>query len=334
MHPLIAVPATLALVVRAYRRKSLTSTGIIWATATATVHALHPSPVPFTLLVLFFLLGTSATKVKHDIKATLTVSSSGSAGGEGPRTSIQVLANSAIASSLCLLHVFKYGLGGPKPSKCFGEGGASDLVLIGIVSNYAAVTADTLSSELGILSKSRPRLITTLRSVPPGTNGGVTPTGILAGFAGSVIIGLVSVTLLDFCDIKGETYVWSSLYTSTIGHRRNETWHLSERFGFWVAVTIWGTLGSLLDSWLGAVLQASVVDRRTGKVIEGDGGRKVLVTKKRTAPDGGKTKEVSRSIGSGRDVLDNNQINLLMAFLMTTGGILVGAGLTKQSLAA
>jgi hypothetical protein len=47
----------------------------------------------------------------------------------------------------------------------------------------------------------------------------------------------------------------------------------------WVeAVTIWGGLGSLLDSLLGGWLQASVVDRRTGKVVEGSGGRKVRIT--------------------------------------------------------
>ena len=36
-----------------------------------------------------------------------------------------------------------------------------------------------------------------------------------------------------------------------------------------------GTFGSLLDSALGGWLQASVVDVRTGKVVEGAGGQKV-----------------------------------------------------------
>ena len=58
--------------------------------------------------------------------------------------------------------------------------------------HYAAVAADTYSSELGILSKSKPRLITTLNTVPPGTNGGVTAAGVLAGALGAFTIGITS----------------------------------------------------------------------------------------------------------------------------------------------
>jgi hypothetical protein len=44
----------------------------------------------------------------------------------------------------------------------------------------------------------------------------------------------------------------------------------------WVlAVTVWGALGSVLDSILGGLLQASVVDKRSGKIVEGTGGGKV-----------------------------------------------------------
>ena len=42
-------------------------------------------------------------------------------------------------------------------------------------------------------------------------------------------------------------------------------------------MTLWGGGGSLLDSVLGGLFQASVVDLRTGKVVEGNGGKKVSV---------------------------------------------------------
>lgn len=142
------------------------------------------------------------------------------------------------------------------PTKILGADGTLD------ARNYASVAADTFSSEFGILSKSKPRLLTSLslRQVPPGTNGGVTATGVLAGFGGAFAIALASAVLLPFCGDgpKG--------------------WTVIQRLGWVGAVTTWGGLGSLLDSLLGGWLQASVVDTRTGKVVEGKGGRKVCIT--------------------------------------------------------
>ena len=137
-------------------------------------------------------------------------------------------------------------------------------------SNYAAVTADTFSSELGILSKSQPRLITslTLRQVPPGTNGGITPLGTAAGFLGSFIIAVFSTILLPFCSVKSTT-AWASGFDG--GH----SWSYQEKFVWIVFITIWGGLGSILDSVLGALLQASVIDVKTGKIVEGRGGSQV-----------------------------------------------------------
>ena len=54
-------------------------------------------------------------------------------------------------------------------------------------------------------------------------------------------------------------------------------WGWRERGALVLAVTVWGGLGSLLDSFLGGWLQESVVDARTGKVVEGVGGPKAVV---------------------------------------------------------
>lgn len=352
MKAAIAVPVTALLVIRSYRRQSLTIPGIIAAAITATLHALPDSPLPFTLLCTFFLLGTSATKVKHHEKAKLTLSSSGASGGEGPRTHIQVLANSACASFLCLLEYLSrppptssplttncFALS-PSPSSSTTASRYLTWCLLGSIANYAATAADTLSSELGILSSSTPFLITApWRRVPRGTNGGVTLAGILYGSLGAAAIAVTSIMLLPFC----------------LGNADHGGWAVREKALLAAAVTVWGTLGSLLDSLLGALLQASIVDRRTGKVVEGAGGVRVK-THRRTSSassagsasgvDGGqqttrlrKTRggkedaangarggvgQESRFVGSGRDILDNNGINFLMAAVMTVGGIVMG----------
>ncbi|PGH07022.1 hypothetical protein GX51_02062 [Blastomyces parvus] len=357
MKPIVAVPATLALVYRAWSRKSLTSIGIVAAALTAVVHALHPSSAPFAFLVVFFLSGTYVTKIKHDVKSRLTVSSAGSAGGEGPRTHVQVLANSAVASFLILLDLRRLRKENQPVSDCFPYGG--DLFMVGIVAHYAVVAADTFSSELGILSKSQPRLITSLtfRKVPPGTNGGVTLAGLLAGSLGAFIIAVTSL-ILPFCPIESADGIAKS------GFDGGKAWGWREK-AFWiVAVTIWGTLGSVVDSILGGLLQASVVDKRTGKIVEGAGGRKVLVhpgesiitgleepsnregsrirvaedianiltstpslRKRRSSSVGGPPdlEHESRQIESGYDLLDNNQINVLMAGIMSCSAMLVAS---------
>ncbi|MCJ1375070.1 hypothetical protein MMC20_006304 [Loxospora ochrophaea] len=317
MHPYLAVPATLALVVRAWSNKSLTPTGIIVAALTALIHALHPWNVFFVLLVVFFLGGTAVTKVKHDVKAQLTSSSTGASGGEGPRTYIQVLSNSIVASVLVFLHYrqllvqARTVVGRPA---CWPYG--QELLVVGIISNYAAVAADTFSSELGILSKSKPRLITSLgfRVVPPGTNGGITLTGTLAGFFGAFTIALTSAVLLPFC---GSEITLPQGFQVTA--REENIWGLRAKILWMLAVTLWGGLGSFLDSFLGGWLQASVIDSRTGKVIEGSGGKKVPVR----SPNAKKEDDSSRKIESGLGLLDNNTVNLLMALIMSVGGMIV-----------
>merc|ERR1712093_378526 len=179
----------------------------------------------------------SAFRASYCVLPGWNESYEGSSGGEGARTHVQVLANSGVASILTLLHAYQLykrndGVLPRSSTDCYSWPG--DLLVVGIVANYAAVAADTFSSELGILSKSKPRLITSwnLREVPPGTNGGVTLHGLASGFLGSLVIVAASVALIPFCGPK-------------VGG-----WGLNARNRFAFAMAIWGALGSVLDSLL------------------------------------------------------------------------------------
>ncbi len=92
----------------------------------------------------------------------------------------------------------------------------------------AAANADTWATELGVLAESAPRLITNLRKlVPPGSSGGVSAAGTLASLGGSVLIGLCAVVL-------EQSTGWSGA----------------------LAIALGGLVGSVIDSVLGATVQA------------------------------------------------------------------------------
>ncbi|EXK90600.1 hypothetical protein FOQG_06825 [Fusarium oxysporum f. sp. raphani 54005] len=367
MRLLYALPATCALIYRAKSRNSLTPAGIFAATLTAAAHAYHPWNLPFALLCVFFLAGTRVTHIKEGIKANYTLRSKGTSGGEGPRTHVQVLANSLMASVLSVLHANQLrkreaafadpNIPDPTGSLCFSWGG--DLLVVGIIANYAAVAADTFSSELGILSSGQPRLITspTLRKVPRGINGGVTLLGLGAGLLGSMIIVTASMIFLPSCSEE-------SSRTPAGG----APWTMLERRKFMGFMVIWGALGSVLDSFLGGLFQRSVRDVRSGKIVEGEGGNRVLVAESamdaaahsnvKTEAMQSEAKEKlggsaivddddahagvydhkdkhrkssfgdqrpSRAIENGWDLLDNNDVNFLMAVTMSVGGMAVAS---------
>lgn len=65
-----------------------------------------------------------------------------------------------------------------------------------LIGTLATVTADTWATELGTLSPTPPRLVTTGRVVPPGTNGAVSLMGTLAALVGGLFIGTLAYPLV------------------------------------------------------------------------------------------------------------------------------------------
>jgi len=112
----------------------------------------------------------------------------------------------------------------------------------------ATVNADTWATEIGVLNPTPPRLITTGERVPMGTSGAVTLVGTSATLAGSLLIALVG--LVSQPDIP-----W---------------------FQFLLAVSLAGLTGSLVDSLLGATVQAIYYDpvreKETERRITGGDG--------------------------------------------------------------
>lgn len=96
----------------------------------------------------------------------------------------------------------------------------------------ATVNADTWATEIGVLSPTLPRMMTTWKRVPAGTSGGVSLVGTAATFAGGAVIGLATwpfTTELPALPLIG-------------------------------AIALAGLTGSLVDSLLGATVQAIYYD--------------------------------------------------------------------------
>lgn len=305
--------ATAGLVAYALKRNKLTAGGIIMGILMAAAHMIHPWPAFFWLLILFFLFGTAVTKVSnyvtglghqlwavgvkaqgrlaadgfqigHAKKASLTQSSTGAPGGEGARTSAQVVANSGFAAFLILLHAYLLNSTPFISSSLPVAPGPyfptlQKILPIGIIAQYAAVAADTFSSELGILAQTTPFLITApWKRVPRGTNGGVTIDGLLYGALGSFLLTFVAILALYFSSPR------LAMAPATAA-----------------MLTVSGLMGSIIDSLLGALVQATVTDKKTGRVVEGPGGQRVKVDV------GGSRVQI------GLDLLTNNGVNFVMA---------------------
>ncbi|MFH1586260.1 MAG: DUF92 domain-containing protein [Candidatus Diapherotrites archaeon] len=108
------------------------------------------------------------------------------------------------------------------------SGGALIAILFGYqIAFFGAISAalaDTVSSEFGMLSPKKPKLITTLKRVETGTDGGITRLGLAASFAGALMIGAIY-----FLAVR-------DLFPA-------------------IAIVAAGIIGSLVDSLLGAVFE-------------------------------------------------------------------------------
>ena len=132
--------------------------------------------------------------------------------GGGQRTARQVIANGGVAAFAALAGNW-----------------------VAFAGAIAAATADTWASEIGRRSPTLPRLITTGKPVPAGTDGGVTALGTAGGVVGAAFVAGLSLLLSPVSNAGVSRPGW---------------------FGGIVFAA--GVAGMLFDSLLGATLQAKL----------------------------------------------------------------------------
>jgi uncharacterized protein (TIGR00297 family) len=138
------------------------------------------------------------------------------------RDAVQVLANGGLAAAMAALHAFS---GRP-------------IFMFGFAIAIAAANADTWASEIGVLSRRAPVSILSWRPIERGTSGGVSALGLIASAGGALFIALWFV----------------------VGYLVTHGWNGPEILPMVAAITGGGFLGSLIDSVLGATVQAQYWD--------------------------------------------------------------------------
>ncbi len=174
-HLVFALAFALLLGYLAYVAGIADTSGLLSATLVGVLIIAFTNVWWFLLLLTFYLLGGGFTKYKYEYKKSLGIAQ-GKGGARGYRN---VFSNSivAIAASICYT-IF------PQESYLF---------LYIYLGSVATATGDTLASEVGTTYKGSPRMITTLKKVEPGTDGGVSTLGETAALLGSLVIAIFAI---------------------------------------------------------------------------------------------------------------------------------------------
>jgi uncharacterized protein (TIGR00297 family) len=196
----------LVLGIGAYWAKAADSDAVLSETIVCLLVILFAGLSWFILLLAFYLLGGAFTRYGYAHKHRLGIAQSHG----GVRGYKNVYSNSLAPLVLAI---------------CYGVYG-SDVFIYAFIASVATANGDTLASEIGETSRSKPIMITTFRQTEPGVDGGVTPLGEAASLAGALIIGLLATGM-----------------------------GMAGAFGIVVAA-IGGFLGTNFDSLLGATLQS------------------------------------------------------------------------------
>ncbi len=201
--------------VLAYWKKIFELTGLVSAFAVGFIIGTMGHVSWLFILFVFMVTGFIATKYKFSYKAERGIQE----GKKGERTYKSVLATGLVPTVVAVLNAF------PNPYLRAEWTGVLFLTAVGVAA------ADTLASELGMLS-SKTYLITTLKPVRPGTDGGISLFGEVWALCASAYVAVIGWIIL-------------SQFSSTVPNS----------FSCTLIPTLGGFLGCQIDSLLGATLE-------------------------------------------------------------------------------
>ncbi|MNO52513.1 hypothetical protein D3C76_429360 [compost metagenome] len=283
-HWIIGALCALLVSAAAYWKQSLTFSGMAAAFVMGTVYYGAGDIFWFGILLLFFVTSSLFSKFRGERKRELEKSYAKSS----RRDAMQVFANGGLGMLACIGHAIW-----PNPAWSY--------LFIGFM---GAVTADTWATEFGGLSRKPPRSVLTWKRLPPGTSGGVSWLGSLAGLAGAVMIGGAAWLLSAWNSGASVQEIFEQLidivqFKSSSG---------AVMFWKWIVIGgLSGFAGAYVDSLLGASLQRMNRCTVCGKSVEVE-----VHCERRTVPE------------RGMSWMSNDMVNLLSS--LAAGALAWGLG--------
>jgi uncharacterized protein (TIGR00297 family) len=185
---LTALIVTAAFAALAYALGMISRSGALGGLLVGTTIYVSLGPQGFAVLALFVIGGSLLTRLGYRSKQrTGTAQEHG-----GRRGARNALANCAVATLCAVLAAT-----------------SSEIFLAPFVASLGAAFADTAESEIGQLLSRTPLLISTLRKVPPGTDGAISLPGTLAG-AGAAILTAAFGFALGLLETPGSALIVAS----------------------------------------------------------------------------------------------------------------------------
>ncbi len=160
-------------------------------------------------------------------------------------------------------------------------GSLSSLVMFG--ASIAESCSDSLASSIGSLSKIHTVSIRNFMPVPKGYSGGITPLGIFSSLIASLAVGLLWIFL--FLDVQ--------------------EYNTAKCIALCSVISLTGFMGSIVDSYLGACVQAHYINPKTKQLTE-DAKETGKESSKEYAKD-----DIDFELSYGLGWVDNDMVNLL-----------------------
>jgi uncharacterized protein (TIGR00297 family) len=193
----------LLILILAYGFKAISLGGFIAAAMLGVLTFVFGSWPSFIALIAFFILGSLVSFVGKAAKKEI----SNIHGHKTARGVKQVLANGLPPLIFALIYFIT----------------KEESFLVLTIAAFAGCTADTFSSEIGMLSKKQPVSILNFKKIQKGLSGGVTILGLCGALLGSTLISIIALICFNF--------------------------------NYMIFVIIVGFINAIIDSIMGATLQ-------------------------------------------------------------------------------